>query len=78
MGWMLCENEKFEESLFYFNKALELDPNNFYILHSKGYALENLGKYQEALKYYDKVLNVNPGDENGLKGRESVLKKIEK
>ena len=44
----------------YFDKALQIDPNDTDALNSKGDALINLGKYDEAIQYFDKALQVDP------------------
>jgi tetratricopeptide (TPR) repeat protein len=53
------ENE-YEHAIDYYEKALQIDPDNAYVLFSKGEALGKLGKYEEAIKYYDKALEINP------------------
>ena len=51
---------KFNESLWYYNKSLEINPQDSDTWNNKGVALENLGKYDEAIKVFDKAIEINP------------------
>ena len=51
---------KYNEAIEYYDKALEIDPENAEALNNKGVALDDLGKYNEAIEYYDKVLEIDP------------------
>ena len=51
---------KYQEAIPYYDKVLEIDPNNVNALSFKGLSLNRLGDYIEALKYFDKALIVNP------------------
>ncbi len=50
----------YEEALVWYDKALELDPENLDTLICKGWALDKGGKYEESLKCYEKVLELAP------------------
>jgi tetratricopeptide (TPR) repeat protein len=55
-----------EESLFYieaiaaYNKALQIQPNNYQIWCAKGKALANLEEIEEAIYTFEKVLELKP------------------
>ena len=52
--------EKLDDALKYYDKAIELNPNNIYAFINKGNALAKLGKNEEALRCYDKAIDLNP------------------
>ena len=54
----------YEEAMTFFDKALELEPNNVAALYQKANALSALEKYDEAIQYYEKVLNIEPENQN--------------
>lgn len=54
----------FEEAIAYFDKALEIDPNNVPAWNSKGLALNNLKMYDEAIRCFDKSLSIYPSNAN--------------
>ena len=47
--------KKYDESLQYYDKILNIDPSNVNALNGKAIALKNLKKYDESLQYYDKI-----------------------
>lgn len=51
---------KLNESLYYFLKALEIEPNDFMALNGIGIILDKLGRSEEAIQYYDKAILENP------------------
>ena len=46
-------------SVEYWNKILELDPNNKVILTRAGDAYRNTGDYKTATEYYNKAMNID-------------------
>ena len=59
-GTKLINQKMYEDSLEYFDKALEIDPNFDYAWYNKGYALFNIGNFHEANICIDKFLELNP------------------
>ena len=49
----LINENKLEEALKCYNKALELDPKNVGAWNNKGKVLANLGKHEEAIECYN-------------------------
>ena len=64
---------KDEEALKYFDKALEIDPENVAAWNNKCVAFYRLGKNEEALKCIDKALEIDPNSEGLKRCREGVL-----
>ena len=61
-GLELDSQGRYEEAIVYYDKALELDPEDRNSLVYKGLALFHLEKYEEAVSWYDKVLEILPYD----------------
>jgi Tfp pilus assembly protein PilF len=55
LAWLLIDKEiNINEGLELIDKALELSPDDWYILDTKGWGLYKQGKYQEALDFLRK------------------------
>ena len=50
------------ESLKYYDQAIQLDPNNLWSYKRKGLTLYGLNKYNEAIEFQDKSIQLNPLD----------------
>ncbi len=59
--------------LRYFDKALEIDPDNTAALNNKGLALAKLGRDDESIAYFDKALEIDPNDAYSLNNKKSTL-----
>jgi len=59
-GDTLFNEGKYQEAIIYYDKALEIDPSDVYLLANKGTAHFGLSQYQEAL--YDNVLAIDPNN----------------
>lgn len=53
-------------AIFFYKKALVIQPNNTQLLDNIGIALDSLGNYSGAIKYYEKVLAIRPNDTRTL------------
>jgi tetratricopeptide (TPR) repeat protein len=63
VGWDLLYFGRFDESLSWFKKALEVDPDDSTTLWSIGiYHWEVLGDYGEAVRWLRKAISADPGD----------------
>jgi len=58
-GVDMRKQENYEDAILYFDRVLEMDPENEIAMNNKGVALRKLGKYQEAEACFDKVLAKN-------------------
>ena len=63
-GKAFSKLKKFVESESFYDKALEIDPNNPDLWNGKGEALTNLRRYQEAIECFDKALSIQPNWES--------------
>lgn len=48
-----------EKALEFYDKSLELNPNNLYTLNNKGFALTVLNKYLESIPLFDKAIEID-------------------
>ena len=53
----------FEKALYYYKKALKINPNNVDVLTSMGSILNELERYDEAITLYHKAFEIKPNDE---------------
>src|SRR5262245_9816685 len=49
-----------EESLRYFDQAIEIEPDNHHAWFSRGELLDKLGRYEDAIASYDRALDSGP------------------
>lgn len=61
-GKSLLEENKFEDSLGFFEQALLLNQNDPELWNYKGVALRSMGRYDEALECFNKSLELDPRD----------------
>jgi tetratricopeptide (TPR) repeat protein len=59
-SWHL-NNSAYDSAIFYFDKALEVEPQNTLALYNKGLSLYNLGRYQEATVPLEMATEFEPG-----------------
>lgn len=58
-----------EQALAYYNRSLELDPENIYALNNRGYTYNLMEQYPVALADFDRVLQINPDFAYALNNR---------
>jgi len=58
LGYIEIRKEKFEESIQYLQKALEINNNNFLARDNIAYALIKMGKIKEGKKHIDKSISL--------------------
>ena len=51
-----------EEAIKSFDKAIEIDPNDYESLSFRGFCKYALKEYKEAIKDFDKVIELEPFD----------------
>ncbi len=68
--------KKYEEALFSYDRALEVDADNYMILFNRGNVLFHLKMYKEAVTSYSKALEINPDDEDAWNNRNVALRNL--
>lgn len=63
------EQQKYDEAIANYDKALAMEPYNTGALFNKGLCYFNLQNYKEALYWYGKVLEIDPRDIDAIKGK---------
>lgn len=56
----------FQEAAESYDKALNLDPLNIYLMINKGKSLANLGRYQDAIVFFDQAFAINSSNAEPL------------
>jgi tetratricopeptide (TPR) repeat protein len=74
----LFHQKKYEESLKHFNKAIKIDPNDFFAWHMKGSCLTMLKRYDQALTALDKAIKLNSGMAPSYLSKGAVLAAMKK
>jgi len=64
LGYTLADRtNRYEEAYAFIKQALEISPNDFYILDSMGWVLYRLGRLEESAEYLNKALTVRQDPE---------------
>jgi tetratricopeptide (TPR) repeat protein len=53
---------RYEEGLDYFNRVIELDPDNALAYYNRGYCYYSMKQYEQAVPAFDKAIELNPRD----------------
>lgn len=77
-AYSLSESQKFEESLIYYDKALEIDNSSIITLFNKADTLYRFEKYQKALVCYDDILKIKPKSIRTIYKKGLTLQSLEK
>ena len=75
-GLFFAREEKYEEAIKSFDKALEINPHYSKAWNNKGIVLAKLKKYNDAIKCYDNALNIEPSNEYAIKNKLIALDKL--
>jgi tetratricopeptide (TPR) repeat protein len=85
LGYTLADRTgRHEEAYEFIKQAMDLKPNDFYILDSMGWVLYRLGRLEESIEYLNKALNARNdpeiaahlGEVLWVKGERDAAKKI--
>ncbi|MDR1918248.1 MAG: tetratricopeptide repeat protein [Tannerellaceae bacterium] len=61
-GRALYNKGEYEDAMDCYDKAIALDPDDAFVWHYKGIALDCIERYTEAITCYDKTLELKPDD----------------
>jgi tetratricopeptide (TPR) repeat protein len=63
LGYSLIERgQKLDEAILMVRKAVELQPNNGFIVDSLGWAYYTMGDFEQAAGYLERAVDLSPGD----------------
>ena len=77
MSWGLGELGRYDESLEFSIKAINLNPNVSMSWNNKGHALHMMGKSEEGLKDVQKALDLDPNNQNAIETKQEILKALD-
>ncbi|NET39205.1 MAG: sigma-70 family RNA polymerase sigma factor [Cyanothece sp. SIO1E1] len=75
-GNLFTASNKYEDAISSYDLAINLNPDNYFAWHNRGYALDKLGRHQEALASYNKSLKIKPNFDLALHDRGDTLIEI--
>jgi len=64
---------QYDEALSYFDRVLQIEPDNLQALNAKGVIFAKLGKYDDALSYFDRILEIEPDNVEVLNNKIALL-----
>jgi len=67
---------KLKESIFCYDKVLEIIPNDISSMYNKAIVLSKLKKYEEAISLFDKIISMDPIHIGALTNRRVSLDKL--
>lgn len=73
IGIALISENRYEEAIKYYDKILEINPNDEKALLNKGSVLIELDRIEEAIKYYERVIEINPNNVKALASKGIAL-----
>ena len=75
-GYTSISRGNFSQAIMYFDKILDIEPNNFIALNGKAAALIEIGNYSQAIGYSDKVLQLKPNFTGALINKGTALESL--
>ena len=73
IGAALITEGRFEESIKYYDRILEINPEDQRAMLNKGSVLLELDRYEDAIKEYDRILEINPDNVKALVSKGMAL-----
>ena len=67
---------RFEDAVNDFNRGLDLEPENTWLLANRGESYRRMARYEEALTDFNHALEMEPEDASALAGRGVVYRQI--
>lgn len=78
MGVVFSLLGRMEEAIELYNRALEINSDDYDSLRQKGVSLSELGKQEEAIEWIDRALKINPNDYLSLREKGVILSRMGK
>ena len=75
-GDELVDENKYDVAIEYYDRVLQVAPNDTETLFKKGEALFGLGNYEDAIQYNDKILELDPNDTGALDNKGKALDRL--
>ena len=72
----LINQNRFNEAIECYDKALKINPNNVKAWNNKAFALHNLNRLDEAIECYDKALKIDPNFISALQNKAFALRTL--
>ncbi|HZK60708.1 MAG TPA: tetratricopeptide repeat protein, partial [Anaerovoracaceae bacterium] len=63
------ETGNYDKAIEYFDKVIEINPENDWAWQNKGVSLSNLGREEEAIECYDRALELNPQNDRAWENK---------
>ena len=77
-GLLFESGNTYEQAIFCYDKALEIEPDKDTAWFGKGFSLVEIGRYEEAIASYDKALEIKPDKDEAWYNRGSALDELER
>ncbi len=74
----LISNGRYEESIKYYDRILEINPEDQKALLNKGSVLIELDEFNNAIIYYDRILEINPNNVKALASKGIAFSHLQK
>ena len=74
----MADQNKFEESINYYNQALKIKPDYAEVYNNLGLLFEDLSRFEDSLSYYNKAINLKPNDEKTYNNLGNLLNHLGK
>ena len=78
LGFRAYDDRKYRDAVKYFDKALELKPDNKKVLYYQGMSSYKIQEYEKAVEYYSKALRIDPWFKEAWKCKGDALLLIER
>jgi tetratricopeptide (TPR) repeat protein len=78
LGVYFLINDSERKAIKLFDKAIELDPDDFESFRNKGLALSNIGREKKAMEWFAKAISKNPLDYDAMRQTGVSLSKLGK
>jgi len=72
LGLITRREERWDESIYHFERALALDPHNVGLLVVAAWTYTNLRQFPAALRLYDRALDIKPNDPDVMAAKAGI------